>query len=525
MPTRPKPKLNLRTLILLIALLSAATTLANSFWVIYKVQKQELITNALDDNKEYASRIAASIEQVLSSDMDRLKYSASLIGKDFDDHRRLDDEAMRLLMQDSSFNSILMASASGTVVASMPQSLNINGQALRDREPLQERTPKISNSFKSIAGNLVIFISYPIFGEKGEYLGLIGGTVQLDQENALHTLVDQHVRHDGAHVYLVDKTRRVLYHPQPGNVGLIVGDDPIVDAVLQSKSGTLQARDAMGIEMLAGFETVSSSGWGVVSLQPLGNTLAMLNDLMAKVGQGIAPMALLGLVLIWWSGTKIANPLSMLARYAKRLDAPDSYKRISAVSPFFNEAWQIRRALLLSVGLLQEKIGRLNRQAQSDALTGLANRRAMQDALTLWEETDHSFAVVSLDIDHFKRVNDTFGHGVGDETLRVVADLMKQNSREKDLPCRVGGEEFVLLLPDSSLKTAAEVAERLRASIERTTIETVGHITVSFGVALWTPKKESVAAVFEKADKLLYQAKQKGRNRVIVEEAGMPEGK
>ncbi|MEF9673602.1 hypothetical protein QNM99_20870 [Pseudomonas sp. PCH446] len=85
-------------------------------------------------------------------------------------------------------------------------------------------------------------------------------------------------------------------------------------------------------------------------------------------------------------GTKIASPLSLLARYAKRLDAPDSYKRISAVSAFFNEAWQIRRALLFSVGLLQDKIGRLNRQAQSDALTGLANRRAMQDALTLWRK-------------------------------------------------------------------------------------------------------------------------------------------
>ncbi|WP_248797350.1 sensor domain-containing diguanylate cyclase [Pseudomonas sp. MWU13-2105] len=523
MPTRPKPTLNLRTLILLIALLSAVTTLANSFWVIYKVQKQELISNALDNNKDYASRIAAGIEQVLSSDIEKLKYSAGVIGRDFDNQGRLDDEALRLLKQDSSFNSILVANTTGTVVTSAPESLNISGQALRDKEPLQSRVPKISNSFKSIAGNLVIFISYPVFGARGEYLGLIGGTVRLDQENALNTLVDQHVRHDGAHVYLVDRTRRVLYHPQPDNIGAIIGDDAIVDAVLQRKNGTLQAHDASGIEMLAGFETVSSSGWGVVSQQPLNSTLAMLNKLMNKVGLGIAPVGLLGLVLIWWSGTKIASPLSMLAKYAKRLDAPESYKRISAVSAFFNEAWQIRRALLFSVGLLQEKIGRLNRQAQSDALTGLANRRAMQDALTLWEETGQSFAVVSLDIDHFKRVNDSFGHGVGDDTLRVVADLMKQNSRENDLPCRVGGEEFVLLLPNSSLRTAAEVAERLRASIERTTIETVGHITVSFGVALWTPEKASVAAVFEKADKLLYQAKQQGRNRVVVEEMNLPE--
>ncbi|MEF9673604.1 hypothetical protein QNM99_20880 [Pseudomonas sp. PCH446] len=112
MPTRPKPTLNLRTLILLIALLSAVTTLANSFWVIYKVQKQELITHALENNKDYASRIAAGIEQVLSSDIDKLKYSASAIGKGFNDQGRLDDEALRLLKQDNSFNSVLMANAS-----------------------------------------------------------------------------------------------------------------------------------------------------------------------------------------------------------------------------------------------------------------------------------------------------------------------------------------------------------------------------------------------------------------------------
>jgi diguanylate cyclase (GGDEF)-like protein len=125
--------------------------------------------------------------------------------------------------------------------------------------------------------------------------------------------------------------------------------------------------------------------------------------------------------------------------------------------------------------------------------------------------------VVSVDIDHFKRVNDTFGHGVGDQTLRAIAELMQQNSRANDLPCRVGGEEFVLLLPGSSLHTAADVAERLRASIEAASIETVGHITVSLGVAVWCPNGESISAVLERADQLLYQAKQSGRNCVVVE--------
>lgn len=107
---------------------------------------------------------------------------------------------------------------------------------------------------------------------------------------------------------------------------------------------------------------------------------------------------------------------------------------------------------------------------------------------------------------------------MGDETLRAIAELMQQNSRANDMPCRVGGEEFVLLLPGSSLQIAADVAERLRASIEAASIETVGRITVSMGVALWRPEVESISAVLERADQLLYQAKQSGRNRVVVEQ-------
>jgi len=142
----------------------------------------------------------------------------------------------------------------------------------------------------------------------------------------------------------------------------------------------------------------------------------------------------------------------------------------------------------------------------------------MQGVLSRWLEAEKGFAVVSMDIDHFKRVNDTFGHGVGDETLRAIAQLMQQNSRTNDLPCRVGGEEFVLLLPGSSLQIAADVAERLRASIAAADIETVGHITVSLGVALWHPTGDSISAVLERADQLLYQAKKGGRNRVVVEQ-------
>lgn len=521
MPTRPKPKLNLRVLILVFVLFAALATLANSFWVMFKIQKQELIENALQVNQAYAARIASGVEQVLSSDQDRLKYAAAVLGGNFDDSQRLAGEAQRLLGQDNSFNSVLITNATGTIIASMPEHLHLNGQPLQDQTPLRLRQPIISKAFKSIAGNLLVFVSQPVFDGKGRYLGLVGGSIRLEQKNALQDLMDRQVREDGAHVYLVDSNRRVLYHPYPEQIGQIVADDPIVDAALSQGGGALQALDAQGVEMLAVFTHVPSSGWGVIAQQPLGNIQATLQVTMSKVAKGILPLALFGLVLIWWLGTRISAPLSRLAESARRLDSPESYERISAIPAQYSESWQIRRALLLGTSLLQEKIGRLNQQAQSDALTGLANRRAMQDTLAHWQQANQPFAIVSMDIDHFKRVNDTFGHGVGDETLRAIADLMKQNSRTDDLPCRVGGEEFVLLLPNSSLRAATDVAERLRASIAAAQIDTVGHITVSLGVSVWQPGSGSITAALEKADQLLYQAKQKGRNCVVAEQRSL----
>ncbi|WP_252091679.1 sensor domain-containing diguanylate cyclase [Pseudomonas sp. MWU13-3659] len=516
MPTRPRPRLNLRTLLLAFALTSAIATLANTFWVMFTTQKAELVENALQTNEAYASRIATGVEEVLRSDLDRLQFVSSSISQAFTDQPTLQKEAHRLLRQDTSFNSVLISNAEGKIIASAPSSLQLDGQMLQRRSPLLRREPMISDAFQSLAGNLVVFVSHPVFSQSGEYLGLVGGSIRLEQKNTIQALMDLNIRNDGAHVYLVDSQRRVLYHPDPKRIGTVLATGPIVDAALKQSHGSMQAPDGNGNEMLAGYASIPSSHWGVISQRPLSNIQARLEATTIKVAKGIAPLGLFGLLVIWWLGLKISVPLSRLAESAKRLDAPESYDRILAVPADYFESWQIRRALLLGANLLQEKIGRLNHQAQSDPLTGLANRRAMEETLELWQETLETFATISMDIDHFKRVNDTYGHGAGDETLRAMARLMRQASRPDDLACRIGGEEFLLLLPNSSISTAAEVAERLRTRIEATDFDTVGHITISLGVALWR-KGESISATLEKSDRLLYQAKAQGRNRVVSE--------
>jgi len=152
----------------------------------------------------------------------------------------------------------------------------------------------------------------------------------------------------------------------------------------------------------------------------------------------------------------------------------------------------------------------------TDKLTGLKNRRFFQEKLevqfAIFDETAKSFSLFILDIDHFKIVNDTFGHQVGDEVLVQLAQILKTQAPSEDMVARYGGEEFVVILPETEQDEAKEIAEYLRWAVEHAKWQT-GKITVSIGIATAT-LKDSEATILKRADEALYVSKENGRNRV-----------
>jgi diguanylate cyclase (GGDEF)-like protein len=178
-----------------------------------------------------------------------------------------------------------------------------------------------------------------------------------------------------------------------------------------------------------------------------------------------------------------------------------------------------------STALRNARLHRLvERQAITDELTGLANRRhftaVLQEELALAERRGTPVAVVLSDLDDFKGVNDRFGHLAGDDVLKAFADTLRRSLREIDLPARIGGEEFAILLPQSDAAAARLVAERLRRTV-RTLDGLPRRVTASFGVAAY-PQAGSAEELLLTADVSLYQAKEGGRDRVVV--AGTPPG-
>lgn len=155
----------------------------------------------------------------------------------------------------------------------------------------------------------------------------------------------------------------------------------------------------------------------------------------------------------------------------------------------------------------------------TDPLTGLANRlhldKIINSTVESVQRSNTKFSVILLDIDHFKSVNDTHGHNVGDMVLKRIANILSRSVRPIDTPGRWGGEEFLVVLPETDIHGACQLAEGLRRQVEATKFPRVGHKTASFGVAEYH-KGEKIMSLIQRADEGLYEAKKTGRNRVVI---------
>jgi diguanylate cyclase len=178
----------------------------------------------------------------------------------------------------------------------------------------------------------------------------------------------------------------------------------------------------------------------------------------------------------------------------------------------------------LEISELQEILETVRSENQTDPLTSLANRKFFDDALVRMlgtaQERREPLSLMLLDIDHFKKFNDCYGHLTGDQVLRLVAVAVKQNVKGQDISARYGGEEFAVILPKTALRAAVTVADKIRRAvmtkdlIKRSTGEHLGRVTMSIGVAALSAG-DTVQTLIERADVCLYAAKRGGRNRVI----------
>lgn len=192
-----------------------------------------------------------------------------------------------------------------------------------------------------------------------------------------------------------------------------------------------------------------------------------------------------------------------------------------------SEVDQQLKASAAEITQLKDELECARLEAMSDALTGLANRKMfdfkLREATQEAMETGDPVCLLIFDLDNFKRVNDRFGHNIGDQVIKLMAVILKETLKGQDTAARYGGEEFAVILPKTSLANANKLAERIRQTlakkemVNRKTGENLGSITVSVGVAAFDRREQPVDLV-ERADRALYAAKNSGRNKVVSEQ-------
>ena len=285
-----------------------------------------------------------------------------------------------------------------------------------------------------------------------------------------------------------------------GRVLLIADDD---------QTRFVEAVTARGINVVG----VANGAAALVSLQrsrphlvvanpsARGLRIRELSRMLAQSDEGI-PLVLVG-----------SQPSSVELRHAALIEGAFDYFELPLEFELLIERVQQLVALL-------QKIDRLRADADLDSLTGLANRRRFRVALVReverWRRYRVPCALLMLDIDHLKRINDQFGHPAGDAVIRQIAQTLREVSRDNDTAARLGGEEFGLLLAGVDLQRAAAAAERLRTVLSGRRVDGVGTVTVSIGVASCPENATSERTLYAASDRALYVSKNSGRDRVSV---------
>ncbi|NSL52502.1 sensor domain-containing diguanylate cyclase [Calidifontibacillus erzurumensis] len=513
-----KKGVRLKVALSLLAVFTVFSTTMIHWYLTNQALKNILTENHLENNYRYAKKVALSTNGFLYNMQQNLGTLARIIGKEPISQTKLDEW---LAANRGYYNSLYTTDTGGVIQLISPleiqESPNILKPGMKITDPLMKQAltnkkPFISDPYFAQSGNLEVLVSHPIFDNSGNFIGVVNGTIYLQQDNSLKRILHEHDFLDESSVFVVDRTGRIIYHPNSKRINESIANHPLVQTVLQGKSGAKQTITNQGNKYFAGYAYVEQTGWGVITLTPTSVIDKPLQDLTNKIIFQSLPMLLAVLLIASFFTNHITKPINKLARFSEEAIFPktngQSIHRME-IKSYIYEVKQLYQHI-------QQHFQMLNRQIQQDGLTGLANRRAFDLEIQKYFNHKTPFSLIMLDIDRFKQVNDVHGHLVGDDVLRFLAQIMMNTTREEDLCYRYGGEEFAILLKEKDEKDAYALAERLRTTISQTPSPTGEPITISLGISSYQKDDEAPEMVIKRADAALYQSKNDGRNRTTI---------
>jgi len=375
-------------------------------------------------------------------------------------------------------------------------------------------------------------VAVPIESADGRFLGALVATLNFD---AVSDLLSPFEPGEGGRIELVTaEGRRIAASTRAPGFAEVYSENAL-EALRATAGGTMEFVDHTGVEVVGTLTPVERIGWNVVVRVPTEEAYARIAQLRRTTFLLVSFLLVVVGTVAYFIGLLIVRPLDRLTAGASAVaggdlsvDLPVSGRdEVALLTRVFNgmvsELRATRKKLDEAADVLREQNSELEQISITDALTSLFNRRYVMaefdKEINRANRHGRNFAVLMLDVDKFKQYNDSWGHQAGDEVLRGMGVVIRDATREPDVPGRYGGEEFIVLMPDCDIRGAIDAGERIRRRLAQEVFDG-RRVTASIGVAEYPTHGETAKALIGAADIALYQAKEQGRDRVIP--AGQP---
>jgi diguanylate cyclase (GGDEF)-like protein len=532
---------SIRSRILLFAVLATLIPSIATAWIAYSHLQQSLTDKVAREVAGASRQSGHAVAQWLKDRVYDLRVFASsyVVTENLEEmgrpgpaaprERRLNEYLASVRERFGDYVELMVVDPRGRVLATSGRQIRPVKMPPHWTEDLNLENSSFGDPYRDEAlGATLVVAAVPIHVPSGRFLGALVAKISV---GSVDQIFHQYAPEDSGRIYLVTTDTTAGY------TGTIVTGRGAGTRLLTKSFQQLAGQDS-GIARYASYDGENVLGslsrdpdvrWGVVAETPASVAFRQVTRLRRLMI--LLPAALLaGIGLIgYFLGQLIVRPLDRLAKGAGKVAAGNlevdlpviSAGEVGYLTQVFNHMVvrlrEGREALDAANETLRRKNEELERVSVTDGLTGLFNRRRLMEVLS--DETrrsqrlKHTFAALMVDVDHFKKYNDSFGHLAGDGVLMRVATILREATREVDFVARYGGEEFLVMLPETAMPEAQEIAERIRGRIAEESFSG-RRITVSIGVAEFPLHGHTPEHVIAAADEALYEAKREGRDRV-----------
>jgi diguanylate cyclase (GGDEF)-like protein len=384
-----------------------------------------------------------------------------------------------------------------------------------------ERTFKSSRSlvgepyWDEKAKKMIVILGVPILQGGGRIAGALVARANFGE---LTQVLRVFSARSVGHVYLATARGTLITDSRHGSAERRTKDlaPGVADRLLAADGGVVEHRGIDGIEVLGSAQRLSQAAWLAVADMPVADAYGQATRLRNLAFLVIGVLLVVIAIVAYWLTALIARPLRRLTSAAAQVSAGDLPVELPGGGG--GEVGYLTQVFNTMVESLRKHHDDLERLSTTDTLTGLSNRRHLMNFLAQEIErakrADRPFSILMLDVDHFKKYNDTHGHQAGDEVLARIGTVLRNSIRPYDCAARYGGEEFLVMLSGTSLEPARESAERIRKQVQAEKFEAES-VTISIGVAEYPSHGDAAKSVIGQADAALYEAKRAGRDRVV----------